>query len=222
MLLSCSTNVLPHSLGPSAVMPVFHNHKKYANIYELTYLYLILSKCYRWENWDSEWAVTFKTSQPTCIWQRRGVTSGCQFLSPVVCFFSWVILPLFTFLTLFLLTFLHIQLALVILVSTVSPQIQHVCTFILALCWNTIPPSLRDSNSTQLQGSHNPLYSVFTDPSSPFSFSGLALQFPALAYCHHCLMDVNHSYQNILWAARGQVPCFNMPSVFLSAVISPL
>ena len=85
------------------------------------------------------------------------------------------------------------------------------------------PSSLRDSNSTQLQGwSQKPPLLCLHWPSSPFSFSGLALQFPALAYCHHYFMDVNHSYQNILWAARGQVPCFNMPSIYLSAVISPL
>lgn len=39
-------------------------------------------------------------------------------------------MPMFSFLTLFLLAFLHIKLALVILISTVSPQIQHAGTFV--------------------------------------------------------------------------------------------
>lgn len=139
-------------------------------MYELTYLYLIFSHCIilRWENWDSEWAMTCKTSQPTCIWQKLSVTWGCQFLS---CAFSWVVLPMFTSLNLFPLTLLHIQLVLVILVSIASPQIKHACRFVHPSPWleysSSFPERLKFHPSSRVPQAHSTLPSL-TFPSFHF------------------------------------------------------
>lgn len=118
-------------LSPSG-LPVFHHQKNSADAYELTYVYLILSKGSVLQMGKLRHRVGSDMQDITtnlCL-AEKGYDFRLSLCKPCHVLFQLHHMPMFSFLTLFLLAFLHIKLVLVILISTVSPQIQHAGTFV--------------------------------------------------------------------------------------------
>ena len=118
-------------LSPSGLMPVFH-HQNSAGAYELTYVDLILSKGTILQMGKLRHRVESDMQDITinlCL-AEKGYDFGLSLCKPHHVLFQLRHMPMFSFLTLLLLAFLHIRLVLVILISTVSPQIQHTGTFV--------------------------------------------------------------------------------------------
>lgn len=154
-------------LSPSGLMPVFHHQKNSADVSELTYVYLILSKGIVLQMGKLRHRVGSDVQDITtnlCL-AEKGDDFRLSLCKPCRVLFQLRRMPVFSFLTLVLLAFLHIKLVLVILISTVSPQIQHAGTFVHPSPLSEYPCLLGETQIPLISGVPQ---APFTLPSLPF------------------------------------------------------